>query len=550
VPAGPGTIEPALYARRWKIVAVLCLSLMIVMIGNSSVNVALPVLARDLHASASTLQWITDAYTLCFAGTLFAAGSIGDRFGRRATLQTGLTVLLFAAAAAAWADSADLLIAARAIMGAAAAFVMPSTLSILTNVFPVEERTRAIGVWAGVAAGGSALGPAVSGFVLERFWWGSAFLVNVPLILLALIAGRLIVPESKDPQPRPVDLGGLVLSALSIGTLVYGIIEAPRQGWTSPPSLAAFGIAFLAAVLFVHHELVARDPMLDLRLLRDRRFTVAAGAIALAYFALFGTMFLVTQYLQLVAGYTPLQAGLTSLPMSVAMMTLAPQVPRLVRRVGAARVVPLGLGAVSVALVGFSQLGVRSASWAVIGCLLLLGIGISATGAPLTAVLMSSVPTGRAGIGSAMNDASRELGGALGVAILGSLLTSRYSAALWPALTGLTGTARQTADSGLAGALNVAHHLPASTSGALTTAAKAAFVHGLKAATLSAASLALCAATAIFFLLPTDQPLPLTSMRDSAADHRHSRRSRRSGGGSEAMRSYAGWSSWLQATRR
>lgn len=249
-------------------------------------------------------------------------------------------------------------------------------------------------------------------------------------------------------------------------------------------------------------ELAARDPMLDLRLLRDRRFTVAAGAIALAYFALFGTMFLVTQYLQLVVGYTPLRAGLTSLPMSVAMMTLAPQVPKMVRRVGAARVIPPGLGAVSVALAGFSQLGVRSAIWAVAGCLLLLGIGISATGAPLTAVLMSAVPPERAGIGSAMNDASRELGGALGVAILGSLLTSSYSAALWPALTGLTGTARQAADGGLAGALNVAHHLPASTSGALTTAAKAAFVHGLSAATLTAASLALCAAIAIFCLLP------------------------------------------------
>src|SRR5918996_555127 len=387
--------------RRWKTLGVLCLSLTIVMVANMSLNVAIPAMARDLDASTSSLQWIVDAYALVFAGLLFTAGTIGDRFGRKGALQGGLVLFLVGAAVATLAQTAAMVIAARVTMGVAAAFVMPSTLSILTNVFPAHERGRAIGIWAGVAAGGASIGAPTSGFLLEHFWWGSVFLVNVPLIVLALVAGSRLVPTSKDPSGRPLDVPGAL-----------------------PP-------------LFAWREQAARQPMLDLALFRDRRFTVASGGIALAYFAMFGTFFLVAQYVQLVLGYSALEAGLTVLPVSFVMLALAPQVPRFVARFGAGRVVPVGLVLIASGLGILSQLDTESSVWVVILAFVPLAAGIASTGNPLPTRVMSSVPTDRAGVGSAMNDTSRELGGALGVAALGSLVATQFTGSLGPAAAGL-----------------------------------------------------------------------------------------------------------------
>ncbi len=495
-------IEPSIYNRRWTILAVLCTSLLIVIVGNTSLNVALPTLSRSLDASNSQLQWMIDSYALVFAGLLFTAGSLGDRFGRKGALQAGLFVFLLGAALASSADTAAMVIASRAVMGVAAAFVMPSTLSILTNVFPAGERAKAISIWAGISGAGAAIGPIASGWLLEHFWWGSVFLVNVPIILVALVAGAIVIPKSKDPDKVPLDFPGAILSIIGLSALVYGIIEGPHNGWTSGQTLATFGIAVVALGLFGLRELTTDHPMLDLRLFRDRRFSVASGGMALTFFAMFGTFFLVAQYFQEVLDYSPLQSGLLQLPMAFVIMSVAPQAPRLVERFGAARVVPAGLGSTALGLAIFSQMQTDSPLTFIYLAIVPLAAGMALTMTPLTTLIMSSVPLNRAGVGSAMNDTTRELGGALGVAVLGSVVTSRYTAGLGTATNFLPDGPRAIAESGISGAMVVAEKLPKAAGDALTTAARNAFVDGMGTAALLGAVVVLSAAVAAYFLLP------------------------------------------------
>ncbi len=495
-------IEPAIYNKRWAILAVLCTSLMIVIIGNTALNVAIPTLARELEASNSSLQWMVDAYALVFAGLLFTAGTIGDRFGRKGALQAGLVVFLFGTVLASTADSAEVVTLSRAIMGLAAAFVMPSTLSILTNVFPAHERPKAIAVWAGISGAGAAVGPITSGFLLEHFYWGSVFLVNVPMIIVALVAGAILLPKSKDPEQNPLDFLGALLSIVGLVALVYSIIEGPHHGWLSAESLLTFGIAVVSIGLFALWESKARYPMLDLKLFRDRRFSVASGGMTLTFFAMFGTFFLVAQYFQMVLGYSPLESGLLQLPMAAVMMAIAPQMPKMVARFGAHRAVPVGLGLIAVGMAVFSQVQTDSSLVLIYVSILPLAAGMAITMTPLTTLIMASVPLGKAGVGSAMNDTTRELGGALGVAVLGSVVTSQYTGSLGPALTGLSAQAQAMADSGLAGALRVASELPGSAGESLAAAAKQSFVDGLSMAAFVATIVVIAAAVAAWFLLP------------------------------------------------
>ncbi|HKY64863.1 MAG TPA: MFS transporter, partial [Acidimicrobiales bacterium] len=452
--------DDPVHARRWRTLGVLCLSLTIVMIANMSLNLALPAIARDLHASTGALQWMVDAYALVFAGLLFTAGTLGDRYGRKGALQIGLVLFLVGSVAAMTAPSAGPLIAARALMGVAAAFVMPSTLSIITNVFPAEERGKAIATWAGVSGGAAALGPVASGLLLESFWWGSVFLVNVPLAAAALVLGRRLVPTSRDPHPAPLDVAGAALSIVGVGALVYAIIEAPHRGWTAPGTVAALGVAAAGLGLFAWRETTAAHPMLDLHLFTDRRFGVASAGIGLTYFTLFGTFFLVSQLLQLVLGLSPLRAGLVQLPVSLIMLLVTPRVPRIVDRVGVRPVVASGLGLVALGMLALAQARTDSSVWLVVGALVPVAFGIAGTGAPLTTLMMSAVPPTRAGVGSAMNNASREVGGALGVAVLGSIVTTRFTGTLAPALASVPAAAHARAETGLAGALDVAADLP------------------------------------------------------------------------------------------
>ncbi|HET7481539.1 MAG TPA: MFS transporter, partial [Actinomycetota bacterium] len=422
--------EQTIYRRRWLTLGVLCLSLVMIVVGNTVLNVAIPTLSRELHATSSQLQWMVDSYALIFAGLLLTAGALGDRFGRKGALTLGLIIFGTASGVSALATSPTQIILTRGVMGLGAAFVMPATLSILTNVFPPRERARAIAIWAGFAGAGAAIGPIAGGWLLENFWWGSVFLLNVPIVLLALGAGRVLVPTSRDPQHAALDPMGAGLSIVAVGSLVYGFIEAPDFGWSDRVTVSAFAIAAVFLVLFAWWELRFDHPMLDLRYFRDRRFSSGVLAITFVFFAMFGTFFLMTQYLQIVWGYSPLGAGVRSLPAAFGLMVFAPTGARLVERFGAKRVVAGGLFLVAVGLVMLAQVGVDVNYPYFALCLIVVSAGMGNTAAPSTASIMSAMPLSKAGVGSAVNDTSRELGGALGVAVLGSLATSHYTASL------------------------------------------------------------------------------------------------------------------------
>jgi EmrB/QacA subfamily drug resistance transporter len=483
---------------------VLCLSLLIVFVGNSALNVAIPTLSEDLHATQSELQWVVASYSLVFAGLLFSTGSLGDRYGRKGALQFGLVGFLLAATLASLSTEMWQLIACRALMGAAAAFIMPSTLSIIVNVFPPHERTRAIAFWAATVGAAGAIGPVASGWLLVRYWYGSVFLINVPIVLIALVLGFFLVPKSRDPEEARLDPIGAVLSIVGISSLVYGLIEAPANGWGSTTTLTAFAIAFVVLALFAAWELRVDEPMLDLRYFRNPAFSTGTTGMVLVFMAMFGVMFLVTQYFQLVLDYSPLEAALRLLPMAPIMIIVAPLTPGLSAKYGANRLVAFGLGTVTLGLLCFRLLGTDTSYAQILFNMLLLVSGIALTMSPMTAAIMSAVPARRAGAGSAMNDATRELGASLGIAVLGSLAATRYTHSLNHALTGLSGTDQSQARGSLAGALDVAGNLRGVSSRALTDAAHQSFVNGVHLAVTGGALLTGLAAFAVARYLPRD----------------------------------------------
>jgi EmrB/QacA subfamily drug resistance transporter len=497
-PAGEAPLDP----RRWWTLAVLCLSLLIVSVGNSSLNVALPTLAEDLHASNSQLQWVVAAYSLVFAGLLFTAGSLGDRFGRKGALQLGLLLFLVGAALASRSTSMHELIACRALMGGAAALIMPSTLSILVNVFPARERPKAIAIWAVTTGGAVALGPITSGVLLEHFWYGSIFLINVPIIAIALVAGRFLVPTSKDSKQAALDPLGALLSTAGIVAVVYGLIQAPEQGWGSASTLAAFVIGAVILTLFVLWEQRLDDPMLDVGLFRQPAFSVGSGGMTLIFLTMYGVMFLVTLYFQLVLDYSPLGAAVRFLPISPLMIVVATCTPRLAQRFGAHRVVAGGLAFIAAGFIAFQWLQVDSPYLFVISGIMLTNTGIALAMSPMTSSIMSAVPTRRAGTGSAMNDATRELGAALGVAVMGSLAASRYGHAFGSAIDLVPAGARGEAKTSLAGALDQARGLAPGARETVTTAARQAFVDGLRFTSLLGAFVAVAAGVVVYRMLP------------------------------------------------
>ena len=387
--------HPQGYERRWWVLAVLCLSLLIIGLDNTILNVALPTLSRELHATTSQLQWIVDAYTLVFAGLLLTTGSLSDRFGRRSALAAGLLIFGTGSIASAFAGSASMLIATRALMGVGGALIMPSTLSILTNVFPAEERGRAIGIWAGVSGLGIGIGPVVGGWLLTHFWWGSVFLVNVPVVIVALVAGRLIVPNSRDPHAAKLDPLGALLSIVGLVSLVYGIIEAPSQGWSDPIILAAFAVAAIVLGAFVAWELSTDHPMLNIRFFENPRFTAANISVTLVFFALFGSLFFLTQYLQFVLGYSPLQAGLRVAPIALVLIIVSPITGRLVLPLGNKVLVVAGMLTAAFGLWFLSTVTVTSGYPKVLAALMILGTGMSLAMTPATESIMGSLPRRR-----------------------------------------------------------------------------------------------------------------------------------------------------------
>jgi EmrB/QacA subfamily drug resistance transporter len=501
---GPQASDAPVDERRWWILTVLCLSLVIVIVGNTVLNVALPTLVRQLHATQTELQWIVDAYALVFAGLLLTAGALGDRYGRKGALTIGLLIFGSASTASAFVDHPAGLIAGRAVMGFGAALVMPATLSILTTVFPPRERGRAIAIWAGLAGAGAAIGPIGSGFLLEHFWWGSVFLMNLPIIVVALIAGGVLIPTSKDPHGTSLDPVGAGLSIAGLAALLYGIIEAPSHGWTSTATIGAFAAAFVLLGVFGWWELRSDHPMLELRWFSNPGFSTASGAITLVFFAMFGTFFLFSQYLQLVLGYGTLEAGLRMLPMAMTMMIAAPNSARLTERFGAKRVVSGGLATVGLGLLLMSFATVDSGYLQVVAALVVMSAGMGSSMAPSTGTIMASLPMNKAGVGSAVNDTTRELGGALGVAVLGSLAASAYTRGIDTAVVGLPAAAAAAARTSLGAAIGVGERLGGEAGHALASAARVAYVDGMSNGLRVGAAVVFLASLLVARFLPAD----------------------------------------------
>src|SRR5215207_4050264 len=499
--------EPAMdtaYSRRWWTLGVLSLALLIISMDNTILNVALPTISDELGATSGQLQWIVDSYTLVFAGLLLVAGSLGDRFGRRRALQIGLGVFLAGSVAAAVADSPNMLIASRALMGIGGAFIMPSTLSVLTNVFPARERPKAIGIWAAVSGLGIAFGPITGGVLIENLSWGWVFLINVPVAGAALALTRPLVPESKDPAAPKLDPFGAALSFAGLTSLLWAIIEAGGdRGWTDPAVMSTFGLAAALLSAFVVWEMHAKSPMLDVRLFRDRRFSSSAASITMVFFALFGTIFFLTQYLQSVLGYGPITAGAAFIPVSVGMVVASQVSARLSVRVGNRPVVTGGLALVGGGLALLSLAEADSGYGLIAAALLALGSGMGLAMTPATESLMSALPKEHAGVGSAMNDAVRQVGGALGVAVLGSLLSSGYRGDMETAVSGLPADAGEAASEGVGGAVAVADNVGGQTGDSLAATAEQAFTSAMSTTVLIAAGAALIGSLIAAVLMPS-----------------------------------------------
>ena len=506
-PRPGGTINslwPSGHPRRRQILLVLCLSLLVVVIDNTILNTALPTLARVLHAGTSSLQWITDAYTLCFAALLIPAGALGDRYGRRRSLLGGLAVFALGSVAAALAPGTGMLIGARVVMGLGAAFVMPATLSILNAVFPPKERPQAIAAWSAVAGIGIVIGPTLGGLLLSHFWWGSIFLINVPLVAVALAGVLLTVPETAEPGGHRLDLLGTALVGGALFAIVDAIIEAPDRGWTAALTLSEMTVGLVALGVFAWWELRSAHPLVDLRIFASRAFSAAAAAVTVVFFALFGSLFVLTQYLQLVHAYSPLSAGLRALPFALAIGVMSPLSPILAKRFGLRLVIPAGMALMGLGLLDLSTVGVHTSYPPIAVAVAIMGAGMGLVMAPASTAIMTTVPAHQAGAGSAINDTIREVGGALGIAVVGSLAAAVYNTRLTHTLIAqhTPGLVVHTATGSIAAADIVGRRVGGAPGSALVDAAHSAFVNAMAMGVRVAAGVALVSAIAVIFALP------------------------------------------------
>jgi EmrB/QacA subfamily drug resistance transporter len=500
-----GTVETR-KDRRWWILAVLCLSVLLTVVDNTIVNVALPSISRDLHASTGDLQWVVDGYTLSFAGLLLLGGNLGDRLGRRRLLQIGLALFALFSVGAALATSTGELIAARAAMGVAAALVYPATLAILNSVFTnPRERATAIGIWSAVSGLAVAIGPVVGGTLLTHFSWSSVFYVSVPVAVIALAGGRLLLPESRDPQAGRFDPLGALLSVVAIALLTYSIIEAPSRGWGSASTVGGIGGSLVVLAVFAWWQARRPDPMLDVRLFRNPRFAAASGAIALAFFGLFGFIFMITQFFQVVRGYGPLGAGVATLPFAFITGGLSPVAMIVMKRIGTKLVVASGLLLMCSGFLVAAATQTDAPYWGtVIIAMALMAAGLAFTTGPATDAIMGALPRGKAGAGSAVNDTTRELGGTLGVAIVGSALNSAYGAHVLGGLAALGAPASvgHAAGQSVIAGVQAASRFPAPVRDAAKVVVQTAFMTGLHRGSLVAAGAVAVSALVALVLLP------------------------------------------------
>ncbi|MCX4598132.1 MFS transporter [Streptomyces sp. NBC_01549] len=499
-------VPEAVHRRRWAILTVLLFSLLVVMLDNSILNVAMKTIAQPaptgLGSTQSQLEWAVNSYTLVFAGLLFTAGLLGDRLGRKKVLLFGMLVFGVGSVLSAMSESSGQLVAFRAVMGFGGAFILPATLAIIMNVFEREEQPKAIGIWTGVVGFAIALGPITGGILLEHFWWGSVFLVNVPIVVAAMAAMAAIVPDSKDPKPGRLDPFGVLLSIVGLALLVYGIIKGGQYGdFTRPESWAMIlaGLAVLAG--FVVYEARSDHPALDVTYFRNRRFSASVAAIGLVFFALMGVTFFSVFYNQSVRGYSVLQSGLLVLPLAASQMFFAPRARLVVNRFGARAVCATGLVLTAAAFAGFLLLGQNTPIWVLEVLFFLMGTGMAHVMPPATVMIMSSLPREKAGSGSAINNTFRQVGGAMGVAMLGSLLSTSYRNGINGHLDMLPPSDRPAAGESVQATLAVAEKMgPAGR--ALVRPANDAFIHAMHIAAIGSAAVALLGAVVVLVFLP------------------------------------------------
>ncbi|MCB1002300.1 MAG: MFS transporter [Acidimicrobiales bacterium] len=510
--ATPGGIDPHVYHRRWAILATMCLSLVLIVATVSSVNVAIPSLASsDLNPTDTQILWIVDSYALVFAALLLPAGALGDRFGRKGALLVGLTVFATASALSAVMGSATGLLAMRAVMGVGAALIMPSTLSLLQSSFPPAERAKAIAVWAGFAGAGGAIGPVMGGFLLEHFWYGSVFFVAVPIAAVAFVASAVLAPRSKEGAGAALDPLGSVLSILGFGALLFAIIEGPERGWTDVLVVLGFAVAALGLVGFVVYERRTAEPLLDMTYFRTPRFAMGSLGITFTFFGMFATFFVLTQYLQYVKGYTPLGAGLRGLPFAATMIVVSPRSADLAARLGVRKVVGAGMVtfAIGMLLLSFADQGTPYGYVAL--CLVLAAAGVGSTMPSFSAGIVQSVPMHKAGVGSAVNDTTREVGGAMGIAVVGSVVSSVYRDRLSPVLAELPPELADVARDNVAKALGVAERaesvLGPERAAALSAAVRDSYVDGFHLGLRIAVVVVLAAAAVVVARIGTDDTL-------------------------------------------
>ncbi len=474
-PRAPATAD----RRRWWVLAVMSLSIFMIFVDNTVVNTAIPSIARDLQASTSVLQWVVDGYTLVLAGLVLAGGTIGDRFGRRRWMMIGMVTFGLASAGAALSDSASTLIAFRALQGVGAALVMPATLSILTDVFPRGERAKAIGIWTAAGGLGVGFGPAVGGYMVDQLNWAAVFWLHIPVVVIALAGLLLVVPESRDSRARRLDVPGTVLATTGLLAVVYGIIQGSEAGWT--------------AVLI----------------------------IGLVYFALLVTLFFLAQLFQLVQGRSPFEAGLLFVPLAVAFFMGAPISGVLVQRIGPRRLLLLSLGAMIAGMLLMTQLDAASSTFQVAVTLFLFGLSGGLGLTPLTDTVMAAVPVDDAGIGSAVNDVSRELGGALGIALIGSIVNGLYRSNVEAELAGQSPEVVEAAREGIGVSTFVAAQLPADVAAAVTAGANEAFVDAVGTGLLIGVAFLVGATAVALAMLPdrmrTTQATSVAAHEDAAA---------------------------------
>jgi EmrB/QacA subfamily drug resistance transporter len=495
----------------------MCLSVAMIVAGVASVNNALPHIAEDLHVSQAGQQWVIDAYAVALAALLLPFGALGDRYGRRLTLVTGISIFGLSSALAATAGSGGALIAARAGMGVGAAFAMPGTLSTITSVFPPESRAKAVGIWAGFAGAGGTLGMLVSGLLLEHFWWGSTFLVNVAVAAVALAMILIAVPSTRSREPVGLDPLGSVLSFVGIGALVLGIIEGPERGWTDPITLAGLigGAVVLAA--FVRAELASRAPLLDPRLFRFRGFATGSMSLFLQFFAMFGFFFVSVQFLQLVLGYSALTAALAIIPMSLVMIPLSTVAATLAERYGQREIGTLGLAISAVGFLALMTLDAGSSYLHLLVGLVIVGAGAALAMTPATNAIVSSLPAAKQGVASAVNDTARELGGAFGIAMLGSAFNVGYRGDIETELSRFPADVAEGAHESPAIAIDMGRSL-GDRGTALIDVARDSFVSGMRYAVALGAVLLVVGAVYLWLRGPTQEAEATEDVLDDAPD--------------------------------